>query len=103
MDVSQFRPNELSVNLRERELIIEGHHEERFDQIGTIERHFIRKFIIPEDAQLDTLASDLTDKGVLRVTAKKAAAAGSMRNIPIKAAPRNSQEEEKDMTEKENA
>lgn len=89
VDVSQFRPEELSVNLREKELVIEGHHEERSDENGRIERHFIRKYVLPDDAQPDTLESHLSDQGVLSVQAKKAAiGAPPTRSIPIKAASR---------------
>ncbi|KHN74490.1 Small heat shock protein OV25-1 [Toxocara canis] len=89
VDVTQFRPNELTVNVRDRELVVEGHHEERSDGSGKIERHFIRKYTLPEDAQLDTLESHLSDKGVLSVCAKKSAVGGPpSRTIPIQAAPR---------------
>lgn len=88
--MSQFRPEELSVNVREKELIVEGHHEERSDHAGTIERHFIRKYIIPDDVQMDTIQSELTDTGVLRVKAKKLAVEGPpSRQIPIQMAQKN--------------
>lgn len=89
VDVTQFRPDELTVNLRDRELVVEGHHEERADSSGKIERHFIRKYTLPEDAQLDSLESHLSDKGVLSVCAKKAAVAvPQARSIPIQPAPK---------------
>uniref|UniRef100_A0A914R585 SHSP domain-containing protein n=1 Tax=Parascaris equorum TaxID=6256 RepID=A0A914R585_PAREQ len=57
--------------------------------LGKIERHFIRKYTLPEDAQLDSLESHLSDKGVLSVCAKKAAVAGPpARSIPIQPAPK---------------
>uniref|UniRef100_A0A0M3IKI0 SHSP domain-containing protein n=1 Tax=Ascaris lumbricoides TaxID=6252 RepID=A0A0M3IKI0_ASCLU len=55
LGVSQFRPEELSVNMRDRKLIIEGHHEERSDDHGSIERHFVRKYSLPEKTKLDTI------------------------------------------------
>lgn len=89
MDVSQFHPEELSVNLNDRELVVEGHHEERNDEVGKIERHFIRKYLLPEDAQLDSLESHLSDRGHLTVAAKKQTISAPVgRSIPIQAAPR---------------
>ncbi|MFH4982239.1 hypothetical protein AB6A40_008948 [Gnathostoma spinigerum] len=89
VDVSQFRPEELKVNVRDNELIVEGHHKERSDQHGTIERHFIRKYALPEGAKPENVVSQLTDQGILSVTAPKMAVEGpETRNIPIQAAPK---------------
>uniref|UniRef100_A0A914R9N8 SHSP domain-containing protein n=1 Tax=Parascaris equorum TaxID=6256 RepID=A0A914R9N8_PAREQ len=84
LGVSQFRPEELSVNLRDRELIIEGHHEERSDDYGSIERHFVRQCSLSENTKLDTIESHLSDKGVLSISAKKIAPDGApAKSIPI--------------------
>uniref|UniRef100_A0A1A9UGE3 SHSP domain-containing protein n=1 Tax=Glossina austeni TaxID=7395 RepID=A0A1A9UGE3_GLOAU len=40
MDVSQFRPNELSVKTIDKTVVVEGKHEEREDDHGFIQRHF---------------------------------------------------------------
>nr|CAA48631.1 AV25 protein [Acanthocheilonema viteae] len=91
VDVSHFHPRELSVSVRDRELIIEGHHKERTDQSGngSIERHFVRKFVMPEEVQLDTIESHLSDKGVLTIGASKATIGSpAARNIPIRASPK---------------
>lgn len=98
VDVSQFHPKELSVTVRDRELVIEGHHKERSDPhgSGSIERHFVRKYTLPEGAQPDSVESHLSDKGVLTVCATKAAiGAPPARNIPIRAAPKESPDEKK--------
>uniref|UniRef100_A0A0M3HNY5 SHSP domain-containing protein n=2 Tax=Ascaris TaxID=6251 RepID=A0A0M3HNY5_ASCLU len=96
MDVSQFHPEELKVNVRDNELIVEGHHEERSDSHGSIERHFIRKYTLPKDTHLEGLVSHLSDKGVLSVSAPKHTLEGPpARNIPIQAAPRTPQQQSK--------
>ncbi|KHN80468.1 Small heat shock protein OV25-1 [Toxocara canis] len=102
MDVSQFHPEELKVNVRENELVVEGHHEERSDAHGSIERHFVRKYTIPKDTHLESLVSHLSDKGILTVTAPKHSLQGPpARNIPIQAAPRpSSQPIKQDETKK---
>uniref|UniRef100_A0A915C8R7 SHSP domain-containing protein n=1 Tax=Parascaris univalens TaxID=6257 RepID=A0A915C8R7_PARUN len=90
VDVTQFRPNELSVNVRDHELVIEGHHQERSDQVGSIERHFVRKYSLPHDVQASAFESRLSDSGLLTVFAPKSNAPAG-RSIPIQAAPtRNS-------------
>uniref|UniRef100_A0A915PKD2 SHSP domain-containing protein n=1 Tax=Setaria digitata TaxID=48799 RepID=A0A915PKD2_9BILA len=98
IDVSHFHPKELSVSVRDRELAVEGHQKERSDQLGrgSIERHFVRKYHLPEEAQLDTIESHLSDKGVLTVTANKTVfGASATRNIPIRASPKESETDRK--------
>uniref|UniRef100_A0A1I7VZ76 SHSP domain-containing protein n=1 Tax=Loa loa TaxID=7209 RepID=A0A1I7VZ76_LOALO len=91
VDVSHFHPKELSVSVRDRELTIEGHHKERTDQSGrgSIERHFVRKYLMPEEVQPDTIESHLSDKGVLTIcAAKTTVGTPAARNIPIRASPK---------------
>ncbi|KAM3722316.1 Small heat shock protein [Dirofilaria immitis] len=73
LDVSHFRPEELTVKMQDETLYVEGHHEERNDQHGSVERHFIRKYTIPETVLQNSLESQLSDQGILRITAKKKA------------------------------
>lgn len=87
LDVSQFRPEELSVKVTGEELIIEGHHEERSDECGKIQRDFIRKYALPKDVDSQSIQSELTNQGILRASAKKSTSVTEARNIPIKAAP----------------
>uniref|UniRef100_A0A915AUH2 SHSP domain-containing protein n=1 Tax=Parascaris univalens TaxID=6257 RepID=A0A915AUH2_PARUN len=89
MDVSQFAPDELKVEVRDKELIVQGHHEERSDQYGTIERHFVRKYLLPENSDQQAVNSRLSDSGVLTVVAPKTSSAlPPSRTIPIQAAPK---------------
>ncbi|VDK61847.1 unnamed protein product [Gongylonema pulchrum] len=60
MNVAQFRPEDLKVSLRNDELIIEGHQKQQRDQYGTVERHFVRRYAIPDDVDRTTLASNIT-------------------------------------------
>lgn len=65
-DASQFHPNKLSVNnIFENDLMGEGKHEERDNESGAIQRHFICKYEIPSNLQMDTIESNLSDQGVL--------------------------------------
>ncbi|KAF8359009.1 hypothetical protein PRIPAC_94004 [Pristionchus pacificus] len=84
VDVSHFKPDEVNVNLSGNELTIEGNHEEKNDRHGTIQRSFVRKFILPEDSNLESLRSSLSDNGHLTIEApKKTQAVTQSRTIPI--------------------
>mgnify|MGYP002062432305 CR=1 FL=1 len=84
VDVSHFKPEELKVNVNGNVLTIEGKHEEKDDQHGSIQRSFIRKYTLPEDANMESLRSSLSDKGHLCIEAqKKTAALEQSRAIPI--------------------
>lgn len=78
MDVSHFRPEELSVMMQDGRLSVEGHHKEQNNQHDSVEEHFIRKYTVPKTVLQDSLESQLSDQGILRITAKKA-----IKNIPI--------------------
>uniref|UniRef100_A0A915PP17 SHSP domain-containing protein n=1 Tax=Setaria digitata TaxID=48799 RepID=A0A915PP17_9BILA len=85
MDVSLFRPEDLKVSLRHGELTIEGHQKQQRDQHGLIERHFVRRFTLPDDVDDATLTSHLKENGILEVNARKknVPPVTPTRNIPI--------------------
>ena len=84
VDVSHFKPEEIKVNLTGNELTIEGHHEEKNDRHGSVQRSFVRKYTLPEDANLEALRSSLSDQGHLSIEApKKTQAIEQARAIPI--------------------
>ncbi|CAJ0939099.1 unnamed protein product, partial [Mesorhabditis belari] len=84
IDCAHFRPEEIKVNVDGNKLSIEGHHEERNDQHGTIQRTFKRSYVLPEDCIMDHVASYLSSDGKLTIDApKKGAVGGSSRAIPI--------------------
>ena len=47
LDVQQFTPNEISVKIAEKFIIVEGKHEEKEDEHGYVSRHFTRKYMLP--------------------------------------------------------
>lgn len=70
------------------ELMIEGSHEEMDDENRRIERHFVRKYTLPKECQIDAIVSHLSRDGMLTVSAPK----NSIRNelprvVPIMLAP----------------
>jgi HSP20 family molecular chaperone IbpA len=72
MDVKEFSPNEITVKAADdRSVIIEGKHEERKDPHGYIARHFTRRYTLPEGYDPNTIMSELTPDGILKVKAPK--------------------------------
>ncbi|CAK5105256.1 unnamed protein product [Meloidogyne enterolobii] len=86
MDVSAFAPEDLKVSIVGNQLVVEGKHGEKSDALGSIERHFIRKFTLPRNAHPDLVQSNLTADGHLTVTASapKIKETSPGRTIPIK-------------------
>ncbi|CAI4229788.1 unnamed protein product [Auanema sp. JU1783] len=87
VDVSQFEPEELKVNIVDDKLVIEGKHEEKSDKYGTVERHFVRKYQLPPFVKAEEIKSDLSKEGVLTVRYDKKPEQ-QPRTIPIKIAPK---------------
>ncbi|XP_069170638.1 alpha-crystallin A chain-like isoform X2 [Procambarus clarkii] len=71
LDVQQFKPEELKVRVVEGVVEVEGKHEERQDEHGSISRHFVRKYTLPENVLVDMVASSLSPDGVLTIEAPK--------------------------------
>ncbi|CAD7004586.1 heat shock protein 27 [Ceratitis capitata] len=69
VDVSQFKPNELTVKTVDKTVVVEGKHEEREDEHGMIQRHFIRKYTLPKDYDPKDVVSTISSDGVLTVKA----------------------------------
>ncbi|KAK5976036.1 SHSP domain-containing protein [Trichostrongylus colubriformis] len=87
IDVSQFHPEELKVNLDGRELIIEGKQQHKSDN-SYMERSFLRKWTLPETVNLEAVRTQLSDAGHLSIEAPKVTAASTQRRtIPIERAP----------------
>lgn len=85
MDVSQFKTKELTVKAAGEWIVIEGKHEEVQDELGSIQRHFVRKYQLPEGLDLKLLRTTITSDGVLCVSAPPVgkAAIENERVIPI--------------------
>ncbi|XP_034938248.1 protein lethal(2)essential for life-like [Chelonus insularis] len=85
LDVQQFAPEEINVKVSGRHVIVEGKHEEKQDEHGFISRQFVRRYMIPEQCDIDQVESHLSSDGVLTIMApkKKALEDKSERSIPI--------------------
>lgn len=71
LDVQQFKPEEINVKVVDNFVIIEGKHEQKKDEHGWVSRHFVRKYLIPEQCDIDQISSNLSSDGVLTITAPK--------------------------------
>ncbi|EDV97691.1 GH14557 [Drosophila grimshawi] len=68
MDVSEFKPNELTVKLVNNSVIVEGKSEQQEDDQGSYtSRHFLRRFALPEGYEPDMTTSSLSSDGVLTI------------------------------------
>ncbi|CAI2354534.1 unnamed protein product [Caenorhabditis sp. 36 PRJEB53466] len=70
LNVSQFKPEELKINLEGRKLTIQGEQEVKSED-GYSKKSFSRTILLPEDVDLAAVASNLTHEGVLSIEAKK--------------------------------
>ncbi len=84
INVQSFKPEEISVKVKGREILIEGKHEEREDVHGFISRQFRRRYTLPEEFDADTVTTYLDENGKMTVKAQKPAIKGpTERVIPI--------------------
>jgi crystallin alpha B len=83
LDVQHFRPEELTVKVADGVVTVEGKHEEKQDEQGFISRHFVRRYVLPEDHDINKVESKLSSDGVLTITAPKICAQEGCRSIPV--------------------
>jgi HSP20 family molecular chaperone IbpA len=84
VDVHHFAPKEIHVKTVDNMIYIEGKHEERSDDHGFIERHFLRKYIVPAQYDMKHVESSLSSDGVLTIKAPPPPSAnGGHRTLPL--------------------
>lgn len=71
LDVQQFDPEEISVKVVGKNVVVEGKHEEKQDEHGWISRQFVRKYLVPEQCDIEELKSSLSSDGVLTIVAPR--------------------------------
>lgn len=71
LDVQQFKPHEINVKVVDKCVTVEAKHEEKQDEHGWISRQFVRKYIIPEQCDVDQVSSNLSSDGMLSITAPR--------------------------------
>jgi crystallin alpha B len=92
MDVAEYRPEEIDVKVGNEHdapgqpayLIVSGKHEEKRDGHGHVSRSFTRRYTLPTDVDMQQLACNVSDKGVLTLHAPRVQPAlTGVRVIPI--------------------
>lgn len=84
IDVRQYEPEELNVKLTDDRLVITGKHEQKADEHGYVSREFSREFVLPQNIDMDTFSSTLSEDGTMIIQARaKGAEIGKERTIKI--------------------
>ncbi|XP_033211421.1 alpha-crystallin A chain-like [Belonocnema kinseyi] len=71
LDMMHFMPDEITVKVVDKFVLVEAKHEEKQDEHGWVSRSFCRKYPIPEQYDLQEVKSSLSSDGVLTITAPK--------------------------------
>jgi crystallin, alpha B len=69
VDLQHFHSSDIKVKLVDHKIVVEGKHEEREDEHGFVERHFKRRYSLPEGYDPETVTSTLSSDGVLTLKA----------------------------------
>lgn len=84
VDVHHFQPSEITVKTVDNTVVIEGKHEERDDSNGSVARHFVRKYVLPKEYDMNSVHSSLSTDGVLTIKAPPPAiVSNGERHVPI--------------------
>lgn len=86
LNVSSFHSDDLQVKVNGRQLTVTGHHNEREENGGMVERRFIRTYMLPKSSKENELTSEVTAHGILKITVPTDEAA-EYHKIPIKVDP----------------
>ncbi|MFH4979528.1 hypothetical protein AB6A40_006237 [Gnathostoma spinigerum] len=71
MDVSKYRPEELTITLDGQQLVIRGQQIEPYLSSSSEPASFVRNFTLPDDVATATLESSFSESGVLCIEAEK--------------------------------
>lgn len=69
LEVKHFEPNEISVKVVDQTIVIEAKHEEKEDEQGFVFRHFIRRYKLPKEYDVNDVVTTLSVDGVLTIKA----------------------------------
>lgn len=71
LDVSQFSPDEVTVKVVDKNVVVEAKHEEKEDEHGWVSRQFKRKYIVPSQCDIEQVESHMSSDGILSITAPR--------------------------------
>ncbi|XP_047098324.1 alpha-crystallin A chain-like [Schistocerca piceifrons] len=71
LDVQHFKEGDLKVKVVGNQVVVEAEHDERQDEHGLISRSLRRKYALPDNVDIEKVASELSSDGILTITAPK--------------------------------
>merc|ERR1712098_775956 len=72
LNTTGYKPSELTVNVVDNEITIEGRHEEKSEAGHTmVSKQFSRRYTLPAEAKLAEVESNLSQDGVMVITVPK--------------------------------
>ncbi|XP_014204948.2 uncharacterized protein LOC106636913 [Copidosoma floridanum] len=104
LDCMQFAPDEINVKVVDKYIVVEGKHEEKQDEHGFISRNFTRKYLVPNECDIEKAESKLSSDGVLTICVprKDKPAVEGERVINIQHTGKPAIKEQEKKTEEEN-
>ncbi|XP_052872085.1 protein lethal(2)essential for life-like [Anopheles cruzii] len=73
LDVQHFAPHEITVKTVGGTVVVEGKHDEKQDEHGYIARHFVRRYVLPDDHDPKDVISTLSSDGMLSIVSPRKA------------------------------
>lgn len=88
LNVKNFEPSEVKVQIVGNTIVVEGKHEEKHDEHDQMYRHFVRKYSLPSGVNANDVISTLSSDGLLTIKARSTAKSieSKERVIPIRQA-----------------
>lgn len=72
LDVHHFKPEELTVKHVDDAIIVTGKHQERTDEHGFVSREFTRRYVLPQEVDVDKVACSFNNNTLTIMGPKKA-------------------------------
>lgn len=71
LDVEHFKPEEITVKTVDNSIVIEAKHEEKKDEYGSVSRHIVRRYDLPNGFKPEQVVSNLSSDGLLTIKCPK--------------------------------
>lgn len=95
-----FKPEELKVKVKERNIIVEGKHNATNDHQHFMTNHFVQRFVLPPGSKPEEVTAVFTDKNVLILSIPRHEVPPPVeRIVPIEVKPSESSSEKPALTE----
>lgn len=71
LDVSQYRPEDIEVKVKDNKLTVRAEHKEGTAETGYVQREYFRQYTLPEDVDIRQVRSYLSEDGMLSLDAPR--------------------------------